>query len=1572
MAGTSVMKTARCCATDAHLSAMSWRRTSKVGLGLWTGPDGELARHVDAQSQRCLDAYRVNPLLVRQDANIERATAQGGYGRRQVYELVQNGADALLGQSSAPTGRIDVVLTEHSLYCANEGRPIDLEGVDAILTSHISMKRGTEIGRFGLGFKSVLGVSLQPAFFSRTGSFGFDAAEAEERIREVVPDAVRMPTLRVAKPLHPDVEAAGDPVLAELMEWATTVVRLPRTVDDTSWLREDLATFPSEFLLFSSHVSTLRLDDRTTPTVREIRLRRSGKKYRLDDDSTSSEWQVFSTLHHPSEHARKDAGELADRHSIPLIWAVPTKGKPARGKFWAFFPTEYFTTLSGILNAPWKTNEDRQNLLPGPFNEELLSVASELVVAAIPELSTKKDPAKFLDGLPARGREAANWADQSIGEKVYMRAVTVPSLPDQRGEIVHPKTLRVHPAGLDRAWLDAWSEYPGRPMTWVHASAETRERRPRVERLLGPTTRPSTLAAWLEGLVEDGSAAASIFALRLASRIARDDESRAAEVRGAKIVLAEDRSWSDARSGSIFLRTKHDVESSPHRFVHRAVAQAAEAKAALTHLGVDRIDATGELEAFINALATGRADWEVFWDVSRRVGSPTTKSILDRRISNVLATVCVKVLSGRYRPLRDSLLPGGIVVAGGSRDVDVAIDTSFHEDDLELLSILGASDGPRAGAGSNSEPWFARYRTAMIKEYYESLPPRSSRPMEEYLVIDTIPFPGPLGVLEDLSVEGRALFTERVLQTARGTAAGTTAWRMHHATERKYPEREVEPGWLWYLKAFGAVATTQGPKPINVAVAPGAPSKVVAVALCSEDEARLLGLPSDLSAAPDGVFADAVECVEASPTQSAVGELYGLLASVDRRLDEVVCQVGWDVERRPPEQVTVVSSRRDLEALVPTDTAVVLVPSPEVAALLVARWGMRPASTALRTDLRAVPSTEPLPLVDEFPNLRPLLGDRSDLVLQRCSTLEVQTATAYGTTSHPRSSVLEGSVFYWLESADDHALLTALSDELDLKLTRYEVQTLLEQVQAQRERDLAVRIRGNATDAQRLAAALGVERLRRRLPAGLIESAAVHHGATTDEQVAEMALAAFGVDVLKEFRHELTDAGLTPPLTWSGSRAAQKFVRDLGFPPEFAGFQQARRDPVLEVDGPAELPVLHDFQHAIEQNTRALLRRESLLRGLLSMPTGSGKTRVAVQAVVEEVADGGLGGPVLWIAQTDELCEQAVTTWAYVWRSLGPRSRLTISRLWAANGAVPAEEGSFQVVVATVDKLGVCAGDPAYEWLTECSAVIIDEAHTSTAPKYTNVLDWLGLGRQKQRCPLIGLTATPFRGTSESETRQLVRRYGQHRLDHGVLPDDPYAELQARGILATVDHRVLEGARVELTTEELDQLNRTRRLPASVEERLGSDQDRNRMLVDSIRELPEDWTVLLFAPSVANAQVLAALLRLEGLPAATISGETEPGARRHFIEEFRAGRLRVLTNYNVLTQGFDAPAVRAVYVARPTYSPNLYQQMIGRGLRGPLNGGKAQCLIVNVEDNIRQYGQSLAFHDFEHLWNRQT
>lgn len=190
-------------------------------------------------------------------------------------------------------------------------------------------------------------------------------------------------------------------------------------------------------------------------------------------------------------------------------------------------------------------------------------------------------------------------------------------------------------------------------------------------------------------------------------------------------------------------------------------------------------------------------------------------------------------------------------------------------------------------------------------------------------------------------------------------------------------------------------------------------------------------------------------------------------------------------------------------------------------------------------------------------------------------------------------------------------------------------------------------------------------------------------------------------------------------------------------------------------------------------------------------------------------------------------------------------------------------------------------------------------------------------------------------------------------------------------MLARVRHEELPGATLDLTARERDTLQQLRRLPPTAEERLGLDSARNRILIDKMLALPDDWQILLFATSVNHAQAMAALLNRRGVTAAAVSGDTDLGQRRYVIDQFKNRGIRVLTNYNVLSQGFDAPATRAVIVARPTYSPNVYQQMIGRGLRGPLNGGKDECLIINVADNIAQYGEELAFRQFEYLWKTQ-
>lgn len=295
---------------------------------------------------------------------------------------------------------------------------------------------------------------------------------------------------------------------------------------------------------------------------------------------------------------------------------------------------------------------------------------------------------------------------------------------------------------------------------------------------------------------------------------------------------------------------------------------------------------------------------------------------------------------------------------------------------------------------------------------------------------------------------------------------------------------------------------------------------------------------------------------------------------------------------------------------------------------------------------------------------------------------------------------------------------------------------------------------------------------------------------------------------------------------------------------------------------------------------------------------------------------------------------------------------MTLSRLWAGNE--PNERDGHQVVVASLAKLDTVVkrnnGDweESYGWLVNPTIIVVDEAHRSIGQQYTRTLSAMGGTKRvaEMTTPLLGLTATPFRGFNATETEQLANRYHRNLLDEGVFPgDDVYGYLQERGVLARINHRELRGAQLELTHDELEHTNRMRRLPESVENRLGKNDARNTEIVRAVLDLSEAETALLFATSVENAKVLAALLTYNGVEARAVAGTTDPHARRRYVEDFKAKRVRVLTNYNVFTEGFDVPKVDAVFITRPTFSPNVYQQMIGRGLRGPLNGGKELSLI---------------------------
>jgi superfamily II DNA or RNA helicase len=104
------------------------------------------------------------------------------------------------------------------------------------------------------------------------------------------------------------------------------------------------------------------------------------------------------------------------------------------------------------------------------------------------------------------------------------------------------------------------------------------------------------------------------------------------------------------------------------------------------------------------------------------------------------------------------------------------------------------------------------------------------------------------------------------------------------------------------------------------------------------------------------------------------------------------------------------------------------------------------------------------------------------------------------------------------------------------------------------------------------------------------------------------------------------------------------------------------------------------------------------------------------------------------------------------------------------------------------------------------------------------------------------------------------------------------------------------------------------------------------------------------------------------VPAASICADTDTAVRQFFICQFLEGHIKVLANYQVLATGFDAPKTATILISRPIFSPVRYMQMVGRGLRGPKNGGTHSCKIITVIDNLLQYKGKLAYHYFKEFY----
>lgn len=395
---------------------------------------------------------------------------------------------------------------------------------------------------------------------------------------------------------------------------------------------------------------------------------------------------------------------------------------------------------------------------------------------------------------------------------------------------------------------------------------------------------------------------------------------------------------------------------------------------------------------------------------------------------------------------------------------------------------------------------------------------------------------------------------------------------------------------------------------------------------------------------------------------------------------------------------------------------------------------------------------------------------------------------------------------------------------------------------------------------------------------------------------------------------------------------------------------------------------LHSYQRQVLADIIRALSAPGR-RAVAHLPTGAGKTRIATHAacyLLNQV--GNSESLVIWLASTEELCEQAADQLAIGWRHLGRREAY-IHRHWG-NLFLDLTRLKFGFLVTGLAKLRSAASRDhtlLSQLATRVSAVIFDEAHQAVANTYSFVTEQLCSGRP----PLLGLTATPGRTTDiAGEDYRLADMFNHTKVT--IDPrghDSPVTYLiQNRYLAAPRFIPVSFKSDVPVSDPPPGHDYDTRDL-----DRLGRDDRRTRIIAElAERAAGRHPRTIVFCPSVKSASDCSNILRRKGVAASVLTADTHADRRRDAIGNFKGGDRRhmVIFNYGVLTAGFDAPRTRCVIIARPTTSLVLYSQMAGRALRGPRAGGNATAEIFTVADtNLMGFGSVTdAFANWEELW----
>ncbi|QOJ04311.1 MAG: DEAD/DEAH box helicase [Planctomycetia bacterium] len=329
------------------------------------------------------------------------------------------------------------------------------------------------------------------------------------------------------------------------------------------------------------------------------------------------------------------------------------------------------------------------------------------------------------------------------------------------------------------------------------------------------------------------------------------------------------------------------------------------------------------------------------------------------------------------------------------------------------------------------------------------------------------------------------------------------------------------------------------------------------------------------------------------------------------------------------------------------------------------------------------------------------------------------------------------------------------------------------------------------------------------------------------------------------------------------------------------------------------------------------------------IPTAGGKTPCLSTICRDAVQRWA--GRVLILAHVRELLEQAAEKLHLVAPDLP---------VGIYSAGLKRRDLGYAITIAGIQSIYEKACDVA-----AVDLVIVDECHL--IPEDGEGMYRTFLADMKKINPavrVIGMTATPFRMKSGTIC-------APDNILNAVCFEIGVRELIVQGYLCPLRTKA---GRLKPDTGKLH-VRGGEYIAGEVEDLMDEDNLVASACAEIVEHTQARKSVLIFASGVRHGQhVCRVMAERHQVECGFICGETLPFERDSLLKRFREGALKYLCNVNVLTTGFDAPNIDCVAMVRPTLSPGLYYQMVGRGFR--LHPGKTDCLVLDFGGNVLRHG----------------